>query len=39
MLSNIVDNIRVDSTPLHTDYPYQGAETVEVLSILGIDVL
>ena len=39
MLNNIVDNIRADSIPLHSDYPYQGGETVEVLGILGIDVL
>ena len=39
MLNNIVDNIRADSIPLHADYPYQGGETVEVLGILGIDVL
>ena len=39
MLNNIVDNIRVDSIPLHSDYPYQGGETVEVLGILGTDVL
>ena len=39
MLNNIVDNIRADSIPLHFGYPYQGGETVEVLSILGIDVL
>ena len=39
MLNNIVDNIRADSIPLHSDYPYQGGEPVEVLSILGIDVL
>ena len=38
-LNNIVDNIRADSIPLHSDYPYQGGETVEVLGILGIDVL
>ena len=36
MLNNIVDNIRADSIPLHSDYPYQGGETVEVLGILGI---
>ena len=39
ILDNIVDNICVDSIPLHSDYPYQGGETVEVLGILGIDVL
>ena len=39
MLNNIVDNIRADSIPLHSDYLYQGGETVEVLGILGIDVL
>ena len=39
MLNNIVNNILVDSIPLHSDYPYQGGETVEVLGILGIDVL
>ena len=39
MLNDIVDNIRADSIPLHSDYPYQGGETVEVLGILGIDVL
>ena len=39
MLNNIVDNIRADSIPLHSDYPFQGGETVEVLGILGIDVL
>ena len=39
MLNNIVDNICADSIPLHSDYPYQGGETVEVLGILGIDVL
>ena len=39
MLNNIVNNICADSIPLHSDYPYQGGETVEVLSILGIDVL
>ena len=39
MLNNIVDNIHADSIPLHSDYPYQGGETVEVLGILGIDVL
>ena len=39
MLNNIVNNILADSIPLHSDYPYQGVETVEVLGILGIDVL
>ena len=39
MLGNIVDNIRNSSIPLHTDFPYQGAETVEVMGILGVDVL
>ena len=39
MLNNIVDNICVASVRLHSDYPYQGGETVEVLGILGIDVL
>ena len=39
MLNNIVDNIRADSIPLHSDYPYQGGEIVEVLGILGIEVL
>ena len=39
MLNNIVDNIRADSIPLHSDYPFQGGETVEVLGILSIDAL
>ena len=39
MLNNIVDNICTDSIPLHSDYPFQGGETVEVLGILDIDVL
>ena len=39
MLNNIVDNIHADSIPLHSDYRFQGGETVEVLGILGIDVL
>ena len=39
MLNNVFDNIRADSIPLHSDYSYQGGETVEVLGILGIDVL
>ena len=39
MLNNIVDNIRVDSIPLHSDYSYRVGETVEVLGILGVDVL
>ena len=39
MLNNIVDNIHADSIPLHSDYLYQGSEAVEVLGILGIDVL
>ena len=30
MLSNIIDNIRAASVPLHSDYPYQGVENVEV---------
>ena len=38
-LNNIVNNILVDSIPLHSDYPYHGGETVEVLGILGVDVL
>ena len=39
MLNNIVDNICVASVPLHSDYSYQGGEAVEVLNILGVDVL
>ena len=39
MLNDSVDNIRVALVPLHSDYPWQGGETVEVLSVLGIDVL
>ena len=39
MLNNIVNKILVDSIPLHSDYPYHGGETAEVLGILGIDVL
>ena len=39
MLNNVADNMHVSSVPLHSDYPYQGGETVEVLGILGIDVL
>ena len=34
-----MDNICVASVPLHSDYPYQGDKTVEILGILGIDVL
>ena len=33
MLNNIVDNIRVASVPLHSDYPYQDGETVDSLGI------
>ena len=39
MLNINVDNICVDSIPLHSDYPYKGGNTVEVLGNLGIDVL
>ena len=39
MFNNIVDNICADSIRLHSDYQYQGGETIEVLGILGIDVL
>ena len=39
IFNNIVDKIRLDFIPLHSDYPYQGGETIEVLGILGIDVL
>ena len=38
MLSNITDNIYAAFVPLHSDYPYQDVDTVEVLGILGIDV-
>ena len=39
MLNNIVNNMLINSTPLHSGYPYQGGETVEALGILGIDGL
>ena len=39
MLGNIVDNIRNSSIPLHTDFSYQGSETVKFMGILGVDVL
>ena len=41
MLRNIVNNMRLASIPLHSDYPYQGGsgEIIEISGILGVDVL
>ena len=39
MPNNIVDNIRVDSILLHSDYPYQDDEMLRFRVFFGIDVL
>ena len=39
LLMTIIDDIHATSVPLHSDYLYLGAETVEVLGVLSNDVL
>ena len=39
MLGNVISNMETFAVPLHPDFPFQGEETIEVMGILGIDVL
>ena len=39
MLSNVINNMKTFAVPLHPDFPYKGEESIEVMGILGVDVL